>query len=115
MFPVAVWILTQLGLSTNAAIGIALVVLLALDWYFDFSAVMALMAPVIPIGGMTLGLFTSTEAAVAAVIWSLFLGLVRYCSMTMRALAKGPSIRSKPRPPFCSSSPPRRSSLGFLP
>ena len=61
MFPVAVWILTQLGLSTNAAIGIALVVLLALDWYFDFSAVMALMAPVIPDGGMTLGLFTPTE------------------------------------------------------
>jgi TRAP-type C4-dicarboxylate transport system permease large subunit len=45
-------------------------VLLAADWYFDFSAVMALMAPVILIGGMTMGLFTPTEAAVAAVIWS---------------------------------------------
>jgi tripartite ATP-independent transporter DctM subunit len=78
----------QVGLSTNLAIGLALVVLLALDWYFDFSAVMALMAPVILIGGMTLGLFTPTEAAVAAVIWSLFLGLVRYRSMTWRTLAK---------------------------
>src|SRR5215211_7851055 len=67
-FPVAVW--------------------LPLDWYFDFSAVMALMAPVILIGGMTMGLFTPTEAAVAAVIWSLFLGLVRYRSMTLRPLAK---------------------------
>jgi tripartite ATP-independent transporter DctM subunit len=80
--------MVRLGLSTNVAIGIALAVLLAADWYFDFSAVMALMAPVILIGGMTLGLFTPTEAAVAAVIWSLFLGLVRYRSMTMRTLAK---------------------------
>jgi TRAP-type C4-dicarboxylate transport system permease large subunit len=87
-FPVAVWLLTQAGLTPNASIGIALLVLLALDWYFDFSAVMALMAPVILIGGMTLGLFTPTEAAVAAVIWSLFLGLVRYRSMTLKSLAK---------------------------
>jgi tripartite ATP-independent transporter DctM subunit len=49
---------------------------------------MALMAPVILIGGMTLGWFTPTEAAVAAVIWALFLGLVRYRSMTLRTLAK---------------------------
>ena len=87
-FPVAVWLMIAAGLSPNVAIGIALVVLLALDWYFDFSAVMALMAPVILIGGMTMGLFTPTEAAVAAVIWSLFLGLVRYRSMTLRSLAK---------------------------
>jgi TRAP-type C4-dicarboxylate transport system permease large subunit len=88
MFPVAVWLMMQAGIDTNVAIMIALVVLLALDWYFDFSAVMALMAPVILIGGMTLGLFTPTEAAVAAVIWSLFLGLVRYRSMTLKGLAK---------------------------
>src|SRR5918999_1122464 len=87
-FPVAVWLLIQAGLTPNVAIGICLAVLLAADWYFDFSAVMALMAPVILIGGMTLGLFTPTEAAVAAVIWSLFLGLVRYRSMTMKTLAK---------------------------
>jgi tripartite ATP-independent transporter DctM subunit len=49
---------------------------------------MALMAPVILIGGMTLGWFTPTEAAVAAVVWALFLGLVRYRSMTLRLLAK---------------------------
>ena len=87
-FPVAVWLMMRAGLSANLAIGIALVVLLALDWYFDFSAVMALMAPVILIGGMTMGLFTPTEAAVAAVLWSLFLGLVRYRSMTWKTLAK---------------------------
>jgi TRAP-type C4-dicarboxylate transport system permease large subunit len=87
-FPVAVYVMISLGLSQNVAIGIALAVLLLLDWIFDFSAVMALMTPVILIGGMTLGLFPPTEAAVAAVIWSLFLGLVRYRSMTFRSLAK---------------------------
>ncbi|WP_194725184.1 TRAP transporter large permease [Noviherbaspirillum malthae] len=87
-FPLAVWLLWKAGMSVNMAVGISLALLLALDWYFDFSAVMALMAPVILIGGMTLGWFTPTEAAMAAVAWALFLGLVRYRSMTLRALAK---------------------------
>ncbi|WP_423208563.1 TRAP transporter large permease [Paracoccus yeei] len=81
-FPVAVYVLTLLGLSVNIA------VLIGLDWYFDWHAVMALMAPVLLIGGMTMGWFTPTEAAVAAVLWSLFLGLVRYRTMTLRSLAK---------------------------
>jgi tripartite ATP-independent transporter DctM subunit len=76
------------GLSINVAVLVALAALVALDWYFAFSAVMALMTPVILIGGMTMGWFTPTEAAVAAVIWSLFLGLVRYRSMSLAALAK---------------------------
>ncbi|KRE18133.1 ABC transporter permease [Bosea sp. Root381] len=87
-FPVLAYLLIWSGLSDNVAIGLALAVLLALDYYFDFSAVMALMTPVILIGGMTMGWFTPTEAAAAAVIWSLFLGLVRYRSMTMRSLTK---------------------------
>lgn len=87
-FPLAVFLLMQAGLPMNWAVGIALAVLVALDWYFDFAAVMALMTPVILIGGMALGWFTPTEAAVAAVIWSLFLGLVRYRTMTFKALAK---------------------------
>ena len=87
-FPMAVWLMTLGGVSTNMAAGLAFAVLLALDWYFGFSAVMALMAPVILIGGMTMGWFTPTEAAVAAVIWALFLGLIRYRSMTLKTLAK---------------------------
>ncbi|HMN78371.1 MAG TPA: TRAP transporter large permease [Burkholderiaceae bacterium] len=87
-FPFAVWAMTLAGLSANWAALVALVILLALDWYFDFSAVMALMAPVLLIGGMTMGWFTPTEAAVAAVLWALFLGLVRYRTMTLKLLAK---------------------------
>jgi len=87
-FPMAVWLMTKAGVSVNMAAGGAFAVLLALDWYFNFSAVMALMAPVILIGGMTMGWFTPTEAAMAAVIWALFLGLVRYRSMSFKTLAK---------------------------
>lgn len=87
-FPMAVWLMTKAGVSVNLAAGGAFAVLLALDWYFNFSAVMALMAPVILIGGMTMGWFTPTEAAMAAVIWALFLGLVRYRSMSFKTLAK---------------------------
>ncbi|HET9067585.1 MAG TPA: TRAP transporter large permease [Amaricoccus sp.] len=87
-FPVLIYLLVLAGVSINVAVLIALVVLVALDWYFDWSAVMALMTPIILIGGMTMGWFTPTEAAVAAVLWSLFLGLVRYRTMTLRTLAK---------------------------
>jgi TRAP-type C4-dicarboxylate transport system permease large subunit len=87
-FPMAVWLAVKAGVSVNLAAGAAFVTLIALDWRFNFSAVLALMAPVILIGGMTMGWFTPTEAAVAAVIWALFLGLVRYRSMTLRTLAQ---------------------------
>ncbi|MCD0503890.1 TRAP transporter large permease [Bordetella petrii] len=87
-FPFTIWLMTLFGVSANVATLVAFGALVAADWYFDFSAVMALMAPVILIGGMTMGWFTPTEAAVAAVIWALFLGLVRYRSMTLRTLAK---------------------------
>jgi len=87
-FPFSIWILTEIDVSVNWAVGISFGALLALDWVFKFSAVMALMAPVILIGGMTMGWFTPTEAAVAAVVWALFLGLVRYRSLSWRMLVK---------------------------
>ncbi|MEA1842449.1 TRAP transporter large permease [Agrobacterium tumefaciens] len=87
-FPVAVYLMILAGVSLNVAVLVGLAVLVALDWYYDFSAVMALMTPVLLIGGMTMGWFTPTEAAVAAVLWSLFLGLVRYRTMTFKTLAK---------------------------
>ncbi|WP_275786385.1 TRAP transporter large permease [Pararhizobium gei] len=86
--PLSIYLMMLAGFSLNIAVGIALVALIAVDWYFDFSAVMALMTPVILIGGMTMGWFTPTEAAVAAVLWSLFLGLVRYRTMTLSSLAR---------------------------
>ena len=57
-FPLSIWLMTKYGLSPNISAAIAFAVLLALDWKFNFSAVMALMTPVILIGGMTMMLVT---------------------------------------------------------
>ena len=85
----AIWgifIVTEWPLLVGAFLVIA--VLTWADWYFKFSAVMALMTPMLLIGGMTAGLFTPTEAAVAACAWALYLGLVLYRTMTFRSVAK---------------------------
>ncbi|SEJ83634.1 Sialic acid TRAP transporter permease protein SiaT [Marinovum algicola] len=87
-FPVAIYVLISLGLNANLSIGLSLGVLLLLDVIFSFSAVLALLTPVLRIGGMTLGWFTPTEAAVAAVIWSLFLGLIRYRALSAKTLSR---------------------------
>jgi TRAP-type C4-dicarboxylate transport system permease large subunit len=68
--------------------GLPLAVVLVADRLFRFEAFMALLTPVILIGGMTSGLFTPTEAAVAAVAWALFLGFVWYRTLNLRLLVK---------------------------
>jgi C4-dicarboxylate transporter DctM subunit len=45
-----------------------------------------LAAPVLILGGMRMGLFTPTEAAVVAVFYGLFVGMVIYRTMTIRDL-----------------------------
>ncbi|HSK41644.1 MAG TPA: TRAP transporter large permease [Arenibaculum sp.] len=51
-------------------------------------AFLALMTPVILIGGMVSGAFTPTEAAIAAVVYAMFLGLVVYRTLDWRTLVK---------------------------
>ncbi len=68
--------------------GIPLAVVLAADRLLRFEAFMALLTPVILIGGMASGLFTPTEAAVAAVAWALFLGFVWYRTLNWRMLVQ---------------------------
>lgn len=51
-------------------------------------AFLALLTPVIIIGGMMFGLFTPTEAAVAACVWALFLGAVVYRTLDLRRLVR---------------------------
>ena len=68
--------------------GLPLIVVLVVDRLMKFEAFMALMTPVILIGGMASGLFTPTEAAVAAVAWALFLGFVWYRTLNWRMLVK---------------------------
>jgi tripartite ATP-independent transporter DctM subunit len=47
-----------------------------------------LIAPVLILGGMRAGLFTPTEAAVVAVFYGLFVGMVVYRTISMRDLAE---------------------------
>lgn len=48
------------------------------------SALLALLAPLIIVGGIMFGLFTPTEASVIAVLYSLFLGVVVYRTLRLR-------------------------------
>ncbi len=68
--------------------GVPLAGVLVADRLFKFEAFMALLTPIILIGGMASGLFTPTEAAVAAVAWALFLGFVWYKTLNWRMLVK---------------------------
>jgi TRAP-type C4-dicarboxylate transport system permease large subunit len=88
VLPATLWALLQFGAHQGLAIIAAMVVLFALDWYFRFDAVMALLTPVLLIGGMTMGVFTPTEGAVVASAWALFLGLVWYRTLDARKLVK---------------------------
>ena len=51
-------------------------------------ALLAMLTPVLLVGGMTMGVFTPTEGAIAASIWALFLGLAWYRTLSFRALVK---------------------------
>ena len=57
-------------------------------WVAFKLAWMPLMTPVIILGGMVFGVFTPTEAAIAACVWALFLGLVVYRSLSWKQLVR---------------------------
>jgi tripartite ATP-independent transporter DctM subunit len=57
-------------------------------WHAFRDGFWALMTPVVLLGGMFSGLFTPTEAAAAASLYALFLGLVVYRSLPLAALPK---------------------------
>ena len=88
-WPSCIWFfITKLGTQPQLTVAIALVVLFAIDRIFRFQAVLPIMTPVLLIGGMTTGLFTPTEGAIAACVWALVLGFLWYRSLTLRALLK---------------------------
>jgi TRAP-type C4-dicarboxylate transport system permease large subunit len=86
--PLALWLVARAGANMTYAVPIALALLLSADWKFRFNAVLPIMTPVLLIGGMTTGLFTATEGAIAACAWSLFLGVVWYRTINWRLFVK---------------------------
>ena len=88
-WPLAIWFLVDdLGLHPQATVIGGLVVLFAADRYFRFEAVLPIMTPVLLIGGMSTGIFTPTEGAIAASVWALFLGLFWYRTLTLKSFVK---------------------------
>ena len=88
LWPVLIWLAVRAGTHPQLTVMGAIVLLFVADWKFRFDAVLPIMTPVLLIGGMTTGVFTATEGAIAACVWSLFLGVVWYRTMSMKRLVK---------------------------
>lgn len=88
-WPVAVWALvTQAGLPAQITVTAALAVLFVADRMFKFQAVLPIMTPVLLIGGMTTGVFTPTEGAIAACLWAMVLGFAWYRTLNWKMFVK---------------------------
>jgi TRAP-type C4-dicarboxylate transport system permease large subunit len=89
VWPLAIWWLVKhAGLNAQAVVIAGLALLFLADWRFKFQAVLPIMTPVLLIGGMTTGVFTPTEGAIAASVWALILGLAWYRTMTWKSFVK---------------------------
>jgi tripartite ATP-independent transporter DctM subunit len=88
-WPLSIWYLvTTLGFHAQWTVFFALIVLFAADKIFDFQAVLPIMTPVLLIGGMSTGVFTPTEGAIAACVWAMILGLLWYRTMNIKMFVK---------------------------
>ena len=87
-WPLATYELVQAGLNPQLTVAVTLLTLLAADRFFKFQAVLPIMTPVLLIGGMTTGLFTPTEGAIAACVWAMFLGLAWYRTLRWKMFVK---------------------------
>ena len=88
-WPLAVYgLVVKAGMHPQLTVAVALVVLFAADRYFSFQAVLPIMTPVLLIGGMTTGLFTPTEGAIAACVWAMVLGLAWYGTLSWKMFVK---------------------------
>ena len=88
-WPLALWVLiTKLGFPPQLTVFAGLIVLFAADRLFNFQAVLPIMTPVLLIGGMTTGLFTPTEGAIAACVWAMVLGLAWYKTLSWTMFVK---------------------------
>jgi TRAP-type C4-dicarboxylate transport system permease large subunit len=89
VWPVALWLLiVKAGLPAQLTVAVGLVVLFVADKVFNFLAVLPIMTPVLLIGGMTTGIFTPTEGAIAACLWAMVLGFGWYRTLQWKAFVK---------------------------
>jgi TRAP-type C4-dicarboxylate transport system permease large subunit len=88
-WPLAIWwLVTVVGTPPQITVFAALFILFAADKFFDFQAVLPIMTPVLLIGGMTTGVFTPTEGAIAACVWAIVLGFFWYRTLHFKMFVK---------------------------
>ena len=88
-WPVAMWLLiVKVGLPAQVTVFAGLLVLFAADRLFRFQAALPIMTPVLLIGGMTTGIFTPTEGAIAACLWAMVLGFGWYRTLNWKMFVK---------------------------
>jgi TRAP-type C4-dicarboxylate transport system permease large subunit len=89
LWPVLLWVLVKnWEWPAQATVAAALVLLFAADRFFKFQAVLPIMTPVLLIGGMTTGVFTPTEGAIAACVWAMVLGFFWYRTLHFKMFVK---------------------------
>ncbi|WP_218510151.1 TRAP transporter large permease [Variovorax sp. dw_308] len=88
-WPLIIWVLVdRFGAPAQLTVFGALASLFVLDKIFDFEALLPIMTPVLLIGGMTTGLFTPTEGAIAACVWAMILGFAWYRTLSWKMFVK---------------------------
>lgn len=88
-WPTVLWLLVaKAGLPAQPVVLTGIVALFLADKMFRFQAVLPIMTPILLIGGMTTGLFTPTEGAIAACLWAMVLGLAWYRTMSWKLFVK---------------------------
>ncbi|MBL8288603.1 MAG: TRAP transporter large permease [Rubrivivax sp.] len=88
VWPVALYYLVQWGAPAQATVIAGIVLIFLGDRYFKWQAVLPIMTPVLLIGGMSTGIFTPTEGAIAACVWAMVLGLAWYRTLSWRMFVK---------------------------
>jgi TRAP-type C4-dicarboxylate transport system permease large subunit len=88
-WPMLMWVLiAKLGMPAQLTVFGGLLALFAADKAFNFQAVLPIMTPVLLIGGMTTGIFTPTEGAIAACLWAMVLGFAWYRTLNFQSFIK---------------------------
>ena len=88
-WPLLLWLaITKLGAPAQLTVLAGFGLLFVLDRMFRFEAVLPIMTPVLLIGGMTTGLFTPTEGAIAACVWAMVLGFAWYRTLSWRMFVR---------------------------
>jgi len=88
-WPLLLWaVVSQIGAPPQISVFVGLALLFVLDRIYRFEALLPIMTPVLLIGGMTTGLFTPTEGAIAACVWAMILGFAWYRTLNWKMFVK---------------------------